>query len=284
MSTPDPVLVPPALPDTDQIRLIATDMDGSLLTDEGRMPDGIWPLLAELDRRGIAFCPASGRQFANIRAQLGSRGDDYTCIGENGAFVGRADQVLSTTPLPEGIVPRAVRHTRELAAAGLPVGVVVSGARSAYVEYFEGEFAAQVRKHYSVVTEVEDLTRVDDVLLKVAVHDAGSVEARTAPAFADLDGPVRVLVSGQHWLDLMSPEADKGLALRRVQRELGIGPEHTMAFGDYRNDLGMLAAARWSCAMDNAHPDVRAAARYVVPSNTRGGVVSTIAAALGLAG
>lgn len=284
MSTPDPVLVPPALPDTDQIRLIATDMDGSLLTDEGRMPDGIWPLLAELDRRGIAFCPASGRQFANIRAQLGSRGDDYTCIGENGAFVGRADQVLSTTPLPEGIVPRAVRHTRELAAAGLPVGVVVSGARSAYVEYFEGEFAAQVRKHYSVVTEVEDLTRVDDVLLKVAVHDAGSVEERTAPAFADLDGPVRVLVSGQHWLDLMSPEADKGLALRRVQRELGIGPEHTMAFGDYRNDLGMLAAARWSCAMDNAHPDVRAAARYVVPSNTRGGVVSTIAAALGLAG
>ncbi len=112
MSTPDPVLVPPALPDTDQIRLIATDMDGSLLTDEGRMPDGIWPLLTELDRRGIAFCPASGRQFANIREQLGSRGDDYTCIGENGAFVGRADRVLSTTPLPEGIVPRAVQHTR----------------------------------------------------------------------------------------------------------------------------------------------------------------------------
>lgn len=282
MSTPAPVIVPPTLPDIDRIRLIATDMDGSLLDDAGRMPDGIWGLLTELDRRGIAFCPASGRQFANIRAQLGERADDYVCIAENGAYVGRGDQVLSTTALPEGIVPRAVAHTRELAAAGLPVGVVVSGTRSAYVEHFEGEFAAQVRKHYTVVTQVPDLTAIDDVPLKVAVHDAGSVEHRTAPVFADLDGPVRVLVSGHHWLDLMSPEADKGVALRRVQRDLGIGPEHTMAFGDYRNDLGMLAAARWSCAMDNAHPDVRAAAAYVVPSNQRGGVVSTIAAVLGI--
>lgn len=282
MSTADPVLSPPVLPDVDQIRLIATDMDGSLLDGDGRMPAGIWPLLDELDRRGIAFCPASGRQFANIQEQFGQRGADFICIGENGAYVGRDDQVLSSTPLPEGIVPRAVAHTRELAAAGRPVGVVVSGARSAYVERFDGEFAAQVRKHYAVVTEVPDLTRIDDVLLKVAVHDSGSVEDDTAPTFADLDGPVRVLVSGQHWLDLMSPEADKGVALRGVQRDLGIGPEHTMAFGDYRNDLGMLAAARWSCAMDNAHPDVRAAARYVVPSNARGGVVATIAAALGL--
>jgi Cof subfamily protein (haloacid dehalogenase superfamily) len=282
MPTPAPVLVPPSLPDIDRIRLIATDMDGSLLDGDGRMPDGIWSLLAELDRRDIAFCPASGRQFANIREQMGDRGADYVCIGENGAYVGRGDEVLSTTALPDGVVPRAVAHTRELAAAGLPVGVVVSGARSAYVERLDGEFATQVRKHYAVVTEVPDLTRIDDVLLKVAVHDAGSVEERTAPAFADLAGPVRVLVSGQHWLDLMSPEADKGVALRRVQDDLGIGPEHTMAFGDYRNDLGMLAAARWSCAMDNAHPDVRAAARYVVPSNERGGVVATIAAVLGL--
>lgn len=282
MSIPDPVLAPPALPDVDQIRLIATDMDGSLLDADGRMPEGIWPLLDELDRRGITFCPASGRQFANIQEQFGARGADFICIGENGAYVGRGDQRLSATPLPDGIVPRAVAHTRELAAAGRPVGVVVSGARSAYVEQFDGQFAAQVRKHYAVVTEVPDLTRIDDVLLKIAVHDAGSVEDDTAPTFADLDGPVRVLVSGQHWLDLMSPDADKGVALREVQRDLGIGPEHTMAFGDYRNDLGMLAAARWSCAMDNAHPDVRAAARYVVPSNARGGVVSTIAAVLGL--
>ncbi|MEV7973688.1 HAD family hydrolase [Cellulomonas sp. NPDC089187] len=279
---PTPVMSPPALPDTDQIRLIATDMDGSLLDGDGRIPTELWPLLDELDRRGIAFVPASGRQYANIREQFGERGKDLVCIGENGAYVGRGEQVLSTTALPEGIVPRAVQHTRELAAAGLPVGVVVSGARSAYVEHFDGEFAAQVRKHYALVTEVPDLTRIDDVLLKVAVHDAGLVEERTAGVFADVEGPVRVLVSGQHWLDLMSPDADKGVALRAVQEDLGIGPEHTMAFGDYRNDLGMLAAARWSCAMDNAHPDVRTLARYVVPANTQHGVVATIAATLGL--
>ena len=63
----------------------------------------------------------------------------------------------------------------------------------------------------------------------------------------------------------MSPTADKGHALRAVQAALGVTAEQTMVFGDYFNDIGMLDAAYWSFAMDNAHPDVRAHARFVAP-------------------
>ena len=80
----------------------------------------------------------------------------------------------------------------------------------------------------------------------------------------------------------MSPTADKGHALRAVQDTLGITAEQTMAFGDYLNDVGMLDAAHWCFAMDNAHPDVRAHARFVAPSNNDNGVVRTIRSVLGL--
>jgi hydroxymethylpyrimidine pyrophosphatase-like HAD family hydrolase len=89
-------------------------------------------------------------------------------------------------------------------------------------------------------------------------------------------------VSGEHWVDVMSPTADKGHALRAVQDARGITPEQTMAFGDYFNDVGMLDAAAYSFAMDNAHPDVRAHARFVAPANTENGVVRTITSVLGL--
>ncbi|WP_454050717.1 Cof-type HAD-IIB family hydrolase [Cellulomonas sp. Marseille-Q8402] len=280
-TTTEPVLDPPVLPGAGDVRLIVSDMDGSLLDERGRVPDGLWPLLDEMDRRGITFVPASGRQYANLRSLFGDRGAGLVYIAENGAYVAQHGADLSTDPLPEGEAPVVIQRVRDLAAAGGDVGMVLCGQRAGYIERGDGAFAEHARRHYAWLEQVDDLTAVDDVVLKIAVFDFGAVEERTAPAFADLAGRLRVVVSGQHWLDVMSPAADKGHALARVQERLGVTPEQTMAFGDYLNDVGLLAGARWSVAMDNAHPDVRAGARYVAPANSRNGVVRTIAAALG---
>lgn len=277
-----PVLDPPMLPGVPDIRLIASDMDGSLLDEHGRVPAEMAALLDELDRRGIAFCPASGRQYANLREQFGERGEDLVYIAENGAYVVRGGEPVSTDPLPAHEVPLVIERVRELAGAGGNVGMVLCGQRAGYIERGDGAFAQHATRHYAWVKQVDDLTEVDDVVLKVAVFDFGSVEEVTAPAFADFADRLRILVSGHHWLDVMSPAADKGHALRRVQESLGVTPAQTMAFGDYLNDVGLLDAAHWSFAMDNAHPDVRSRARYIAPANSRNGVVRTIAATLGI--
>lgn len=277
-----PVLDPPILPEALDVRLVVSDMDGSLLDERGRVPGSLWPVLDEMDRRGIAFCPASGRQYANLRALFGERGAGLVYIAENGAIVVQHDVELSSDPLPAGEVPGVIQRVRDLAAAGRDVGMVLCGKRSGYIERTDEAFTAHAARHYEQLEQVADLTAVDDVVLKVAVFDFGSVEEVTAPAFADLTERLRVVVSGQHWLDVMSTDADKGHALRQVQERLGVTPGQTMAFGDYLNDLGMIDGAAWSFAMDNAHPDVRERARYVAPANSRDGVVRTIAAALGM--
>ncbi|WP_231505151.1 Cof-type HAD-IIB family hydrolase [Cellulomonas sp. URHE0023] len=269
------VLHPPSLGHVPDIRLIAVDMDGTLLDDEKQIHDEFWPLLDELAARGIALCPASGRQFAALRRQIGR--PELVYIAENGAYVVRDDTEVSSETLSLQTAHDAIRILRS--AHHLDTGTVLCGKRSAYVERTDDVFLAQVHPYYARLELVDDLIGVDDEILKVAVHDFGPVEQGAGALLADVDGAV---VSGEHWVDLMNPVADKGLALRHVQDSLGVTREQTMAFGDYLNDVGLLDAAHWSFAMDNAHPDVRAHARFVAPANTANGVVRTIRSVLGL--
>jgi Cof subfamily protein (haloacid dehalogenase superfamily) len=277
------VTTPPDLGVTPDVRLVAVDLDGSLLDDAKRIDPSFWRLLDALDERGIFLSPASGRAYPTLRRDFGR--DDLVYIAENGAYVMHHGREVSSDTVPWELASAVVDAMRRFAEGGADVGTVVCGKRSAYVERTDEAFLAQVAPYYAELAMVDDLGAVpDDEVLKVAVYDFGSAEHGAGPALAPLDGPVRVLVSQEHWVDVMSPTADKGHALAAVQRALGVTREQTMAFGDYLNDLGMLEAAAWSFAMDNAHPSVRAAARFVAPANNDNGVVRTVVAALGLTG
>ncbi|WNM31641.1 Cof-type HAD-IIB family hydrolase [Streptomyces sp. Li-HN-5-11] len=258
------------------IRLIVSDMDGTLLDDAKRVPAGLWPVLAELRRRGVLFSPASGRQYATLAKEFAAVDDGMVFIAENGSYVVRDGVELSSDPLDPAVVVRLVEAVRGLASQGVNVGAVVCGKRSAYVEWTDEAFLAEVRKYYVRNRVVADAAAVEDDVLKVALYDFGSAERTTAPALAPFAATHQVVVSGEHWVDVMNRTANKGAALRGLQRELGITPAETMVFGDYLNDLEMLDAAEWSFAMANAHPEVIRRARHLAPSNNDNGVLRTI--------
>ncbi|MFF0386644.1 Cof-type HAD-IIB family hydrolase [Streptomyces sp. NPDC004286] len=264
------------------IRLVVTDMDGTLLDDDKCPPDTLWPLLAELRRRGVLFSPASGRQYATLARQFAEVAEGMVFIAENGTYVVRDGVELSSDPLDAASAADLARTVRGLAARGVDAGAVVCGKRAAYVERTDEAFLAEVRKYYVEHRVVEDVTAVDDDIIKVAVYDFGSAETGAAPALAPFADSHQVVVSGEHWVDVMNRTANKGAALRGLQRELGITPAQTMVFGDYLNDLEMLDAADWSFAMANAHPDVIRRARHLAPSNNDQGVPRTVARMLGI--
>lgn len=283
MPTPSPATpAVPDVPDVPDIRLVAVDMDGTLLDPDHEVPPTLWPLLDELDARGIAFCPASGRQLATLARQLGAHAPRLCFIAENGGIVVREGAVLSTDVVDPTVVLQVVEAVRALAASGADVGVVVCGTRSAYVERHDAAFVDECDRYYALLARVDDLTEVEDDVLKVAVFDFGDAATTTEPALARFRDTQQVVVSGAHWVDVMNPTTHKGAALETVQRALGVTREQTMAFGDYLNDRELLDAAAWSYAMANAHPEVRARARFVAPGNDENGVVRTIAAVLGI--
>ena len=172
---------PVALPDFDpqpDIRLIAADMDGTLLDDAKELHDHFWPLVDELFRRGIRFCPASGRQYHTLHRLFGDVADELVYIAENGAYVVKGRDEVSSDTLDDDVVRRVVLAVREL---GADVGAVVCGKRSAYIERVDPPFKEQVDHYYVSQTVVDDLLeRPEDGILKIAIYDFGSAEQGAA--------------------------------------------------------------------------------------------------------
>ena len=263
------------------IRLIAVDMDGTLLLPDGTIPEGLWPLLERLRERGIVFAPASGRQYATLREMFGSAGLELDYIAENGAHVMRGGVEVSSDRLEPQFTASVVARLRRMDAEGVRLGVVLCGTRSAYIEDTDPVFVAEAEKYYRALEVVDDLLTVDDRIVKIAVYDFGGGETHSAPRLADLRTTHQVVVSGAHWVDIMNQGVDKGVALRALQRALGVTPAQTAAFGDYLNDVQMLQAADHSYAMADAHPDVAAVARHRAPSHAQAGVLTVIERLLG---
>jgi Cof subfamily protein (haloacid dehalogenase superfamily) len=273
-SATPPATAPGPPPD---IRLITVDMDGTLLDEHHEIPATLWPLLDRLRERGVLFCPASGRQHANLATRFAPVARDLLIIAENGSYVARGGVEISSATIDRAVVADIVTTVRDLGArSGGDVGAVVCGKRSAYVERTDTPFLAECERYYTLLQPVEDLRTVHDDVLKVAVFDFGSAQHSTAPALERFRDTQQVVVSGLHWVDVMHPTTHKGAAVRAIQEQYGITRAQTMAFGDYLNDLEMLDAAEHSYAMANAHPAVVARARHTAPSNRDDGVVRTI--------
>lgn len=269
-------LCPDDLPQRLDLRLVVSDMDGTLLGEDRQIPDAFWPLLDLMAERGIVFAPASGRQFATLERQFARASAPLAYLAENGTLVVAGGEALDVTPVSADFARDVVTVIREADPARYDLGVVVCGVESAYIERRDAPFLEQVEPYYAKLRIVDDVLAQSDELLKVAVYDFGDAETSALPLLQRFERTHQVVLSGRHWIDLLSREANKGRALRLLQQHLQITPAQTVVFGDYLNDLELYAETEWGFAMANAHPQVLAAARYRAPSNAEQGVVSTL--------
>ena len=185
------------LPAEIDLRLVVTDMDGTLIDGEGRVPVGLNQVVAQMREAGILFVPASGRQLANIRAVLGRVIDDSPLIAESGALAVHGNEEIHSDTISAEDAAAAVVTTRELVSAGYDVGAVVACKRCAYIERSDPAFLAQARLYYEALEVVDDLMTVPlDEVLKVAVFDFDDVENGSSQALTAAVPNVQTAVSG----------------------------------------------------------------------------------------
>lgn len=267
------------------IRLIATDMDGTLLDDDRQIHAHLWPLVEQLNDRGVMFCPASGRHHVSLRRNFSPIARDVTYIASNGAHVLVGEREQHSDCLDPALAADVLATILRVDDAH----AILLGKHGAYLEAGDEHAFDWIEAFAPPVTVVDDLVEAVDLLvgrgdgvLSVGIFDARSAEQNSLPALGHLREKVNVMATHHTWVDVVSPTADKGTAVAALQADLGIGPDQTMVFGDFLNDLGMMDRATYSFAMANAHPDVKARASWTAPSNAENGVVRTICAVLGI--
>ena len=262
-------------------RLVALDMDGTLLDGDGNIPEGFWEVLAEARSRGITLAPASGRQLVTLRDMFGERLEPGTFIAENGTVVAHHGEIVSTTPLDPAAVHSVIDVVR---AADTAMDLVLCTPTMAYLDrWFHPDSTGEVDKYYHATELIDDLhERVADDVIKLAVFTHDDAETVGLPVLEPAAGDSHVVVSGKHWIDIMNREADKGRAFTALREALGLEKSQTLAFGDYLNDYELLTAAGTAYAMDNAHPRIKEIADEVAPPNTEHGVITVLREMLGM--
>lgn len=206
------------------IKLIACDMDGTLLDSQKRLPPELPEVIAQLREKGVIFCVASGRQYASLRRDFEAYADDLLFLCENGALVMQRDKRVLIDPVDASFITRIVTATRALSG----VYPVVCRADVALIEKTASpEFIRNTKMYYPSVEVVDDLTALDQLgdVCKVAFYDEGDAQTHELPELKKhLEGPLAVILSGEHWVDVMKPGVNKGCAMRGIQQKLGISP------------------------------------------------------------
>ena len=258
------------------VKLILTDMDGTLLDEAGNLPAGFDAMIEGLKKRGVLFGAASGRQYFSLIESFAKYKDEFLFIAENGTNVRYQGKQVFSCPMDRTV---ALQILAEVGAADEGIFRVYCGLQDAYVlrEQYVGANVAELRKYYTHAQLVDRFEDVTDTCIKVALYDpTAHSEARILPHVIKYRGAQQVTLSSDYWLDIMNKDVNKGVAVRAVEKYFGFGADEVAVFGDYLNDLQMMSAAKYSFAMANAHPDIKAAANYETASNTEAGVLKGI--------
>lgn len=254
------------------IKLIACDMDGTLLNGRGELGEEFYKVFEELVDLDVKFAVASGRQYYQLLKNFENIEGNIIYIAENGTMVRYMDKEIYSCTLGDRAVKRVIEEGRKIHG----VCMVLCGKNSAYISTKDEKMIDECKKYYNHLDIVEDLSKVEDGILKVAVLDFNNQE-KTYNYFKQItDETLQVIKSGELWIDIYRREINKGVALKLIQEKFNIGREETMAFGDYFNDIELLGEAYYSFAMSNAPEEVKKHARFIAKSNIENGVVEAI--------
>jgi Cof subfamily protein (haloacid dehalogenase superfamily) len=252
------------------IKLVVSDMDGTLLNSKGKVSDRFFNIFKQLQEKNITFCAASGRQHNSIIDKLQPIKDDIFIVAENGGIATKGKDILLEKVLPPEDIKRVIPIIRTMENTNL----VLCGKNGAYIESDDEKFIQLFQEYYSKYFKVDDLTEVVEktTFFKMAIYHPTSSEKFLYPKLRHLEKDFLLKISSPNWLDVSSKGTNKGNALQIVQQQLHITKEETLVFGDYHNDIEMMQQAGCSVAMQNGHQDIKELATITTESNDNYGV------------
>jgi Cof subfamily protein (haloacid dehalogenase superfamily) len=258
-------------------RLIATDLDGTVLRSDGSVSERTVAALRAAESSGSMVVVATGRPPRWMRPVADALGHTGLAVCSNGAVVYdlHTDEVLEHTPISRDVVlavAAAVRAAVREVTFAIETRDAGFGREASYPVAPDVDLEPDGMR----VGSLDEL--VSDDVIKLLVRHADLDPRGLLAAASEVAGELAELTysSRSGLLEISAIGVTKAASLARIADRQGIRAEDAVAFGDMPNDLPMLAWAGRGYAMANAHPDVLDAAEHLAPSNDDDGVAQIV--------
>ncbi len=256
------------------LKLIATDLDGTLLDDDGKLDDQFYDVMNGVHEKNILFIACSGRFYRTLNEDFKKMKPNIILVAHNGAYIQYSkngkrifessmeyDLVLDVIQFCDSIGIEKYLCTKDYAHLSNPSDDIIKKFKELRVP----------------IKIVKDLKKIDEKITKIGLFCQDGIlqdiEKCIHKKYKDM---LEYYLVGEIWLDIMNQGINKGNAIRMIQEQFDIGIHETMVFGDYYNDISMFERASFSYAMKNAPEEVKKYANYIAESNNDCGVIKII--------
>ncbi|MGX7244131.1 Cof-type HAD-IIB family hydrolase [Enterococcus quebecensis] len=284
------------------IKLIASDMDGTLLDSKMSISKDNASAIREAERLGVEFMVATGRAYTEAKPALEEAGIECAMITLNGAKVfDKEGNSLFTAGIEKTIATEIldILETHNIYFEVSTNKGIYSEKQEKRIENFASHIATTMpHLTYKVAIAMAsahlallDITYIEDMRALIKQED---IEVLKIIGFS-MDGPkvlapasthirqladLAITSSAQNNIEINHKNAQKGIAVAHVAKNRGISKEEVMTIGDNFNDVSMLQWAEVSFAMGNAELEVKDHAKYVTSTNLENGVGEAILRAI----
>ena len=265
------------------IRVIAMDMDGTLLDPKGQLDlPRLEKILDKLDQCDIRFVIATGNEVHRMRQLLGHLADRVVLVVANGARIFENNELIQAQTWDDAMVDKALGHFKgrecqdQFVVTAMNGGFVKEG--TVFTELDKFMTPEMIEKLYQRMNFVDEFdSNLFGGVLKMSMVVGEERSESVLQEINDLfDGHVRAVSSGYGCIDILQDGIHKAWGLVELLKRWNLKPEQIMAFGDSENDIEMLEFAGISYAMENAEERVKEIATEVAPANSQAGVYQVL--------
>lgn len=261
-------------------RLIATDLDGTLLRPDTTGSPRVAAALADAQEAGLVVVILTARNWRSMSSVIGDVVHSGVVACSNGAVIYdlATEKVVRSHPFKLDVLRSFLdRVTAELGVVYAWETAEASFRTSAYHEVAAADVLAPA---YVAAIQQAETVADDHLVTKVLLRHPTLSPEELHGHLAPIAEPVTVVTSGGPFVEAMAPGVTKAFALAAFCDELGITADEVVAVGDHTNDLPMLRWAGRGIAMGNAHPSVLAEIAEHTATNAEDGLALVIESVL----
>ena len=245
-----------------KIKLVVTDVDGTLMPINGNLPQPIKDTIQKLKTNGIKLVLATGRMYKAAAPVAKELNLDTPVICYQGAMIRDEENVYFEQNVPKKTAAEIIEHIRSYNAHTnlyLRDRLIVENDDK-YIK----EYAGDRDLKYEVVPDLLDV--VNDATKLLAIHENADVVTKIRDDMIKKYPDLNIVKSTDYYCEFVNPKADKGIAIKFLAEKWGINTEEILAIGDQDNDIRMLQAAGTGIAMANGSKNIKKIADYICPS------------------